>query len=150
VLSWLVLESVVLQRLLTADPLPAVMRATIGIQLAPPAVGLVAYLAVASAPSALVVHMLLGYAVLQALMLLRLLPWICAQGWSMSYWAVSFGATALALGAQRWLVHGATALASALAHPLFFLANGTVALLLIGSVWAFLHLLRPITSKKPR
>lgn len=135
VLSWLVLESVVLQRLLTADPLPAAMRASFGIQLAPPAVGLVAYLAVASEPSALVVHMLLGYAVLQVLVLLRLLPWICAQGWSMSYWAVSFGATALALGAQRGLAHSATAPVSALAHLLFYMANGTVALLLVGSVW---------------
>ncbi len=142
--SWLVLESVVLLRLATTEPLPAALRATFGIQLAPPAVGLVAYLAVTPEPSALVVHMLLGYAVLQVVMLVRLLQWICAQGWSMSYWAISFGVTALALGAQRWVEHSATAPVAALAHPLFFLANGTVALLLIGSIWAFLHSPRAI------
>jgi tellurite resistance protein len=139
VLSWLAVESVVLQRVLTGDPMPAALRATLGIQLAPPAVGLVAYLAVASQPSALVVHMLLGYAVLQALLMMRLLPWICAQGWSMSYWSVSFGATGLALGALRWLAHSASAPALALAGLLFYIANGVVALLLVGSVWEVLR-----------
>jgi tellurite resistance protein len=139
VLSWLALESLVLQRLLTADPMPAALRGTLGIQLAPPAVGLVAYLAVTPDPSALVVHMLLGYALLQAMLLVRLLPWLCAQGWSMSYWSVSFGATGLALGAQRWMEQGASGPALLFASPLFYVANGIVALLLIGSIWEVLR-----------
>jgi tellurite resistance protein len=139
VVSWLVLESVVLQRLLTVDPLPAALRGTLGIQLAPPAVGLVAYLAVTPQPSASVAHMLLGYALLQGLLLLRLLPWICAQGWSMSYWSVSFGGTALAVGAQRWLANGASSSAAWLAEFLFYVANVLVALLLVGSAGDFLR-----------
>ena len=143
VLSWLVLESVVLHHLMTVESLPATLRGTFGIQLAPPAVGLVAYLAVAPDPSTLVVHMLLGYALLQAALLVRLLPWLCAQGWSMSYWSVSFGATGLAVGVQRWLAHGAApSPAASLASPLFYLANGVVALLLIGSVWELLRFQR--------
>jgi tellurite resistance protein len=134
-LSWLVLESVLLQHLLTTNPLNEALRGTLGIKLAPPAVGLVAYFAVAPQPSALVVHMLLGYAVLQTLLLLRLLPWICAQGWSMSYWSISFGVTGLTLGAQRWMALGASGPALLLASPLFYFANSIVALLLIGSIW---------------
>lgn len=135
VVSWLSLESVVLHRLTAADPLPETLRATMGIQLAPPAVGLVAYVAVTPEPMALVAHMLLGYGLLQALLLVRLAPWICKQGWSMAYWAVSFGVTGLALGAQRWLALGQTAPAQALAAGLFWLANGVLGLLLFGSAW---------------
>lgn len=142
VLSWLTLESVVLHRLATADPLPEALRASLGIQLAPPAVGLAVYVTVTPQPAALVAHMLLGYGLLQALLLVRLTPWICKQGWSMAYWAVSFGATGLALGAQRWLALAQTAPAQALAPLLFCLANGVVGLLLIGSVWGALP--RPI------
>ncbi len=137
-MSWLALESVVLHRLATADPLPEALRATLGIQLAPPAVGLVAYLAVTPEPVALVAHMLLGYGLLQVLLLVRLTPWICQQGWSMAYWAVSFGVTGLALGAQRWLALDQSAPAQALAPVLFCLANGVLGLLLIGSVWGAL------------
>ena len=143
ILSWLVLESVVLQRLLTTESLPAALRGTFGIQLAPPAVGLVAYLAVTPDPSTLVVHMLLGYALLQAALLIRLLPWLSTLGWSTSYWSVSFGATGLAVGAQRWLAHGeALSPVATLASPLFYLANGVVALLSIGSAWELLRFQR--------
>lgn len=139
VLSWLALESALLHRLATADPLPQALRATLGIQLAPPAVGLAAYVAVAQEPMALVAHMLLGYGLLQALLLVRLAPWIGKQGWSMAYWAVSFGATGLALGTQRWLAHGNSGPAQALAPVLFGVANGVIGLLVLGSLWgAFL------------
>ncbi len=141
--SWLALESVVLHRLATAEPLPEALRATLGIQLAPPAVGLAAYMAVAPEPMALVAHMLLGYGLLQALLLVRLAPWIGKQGWSMAYWAVSFGVTGLALGAQRWLAHGHGGPAQALAPILFGVANGVVGLLLVGSVWG---VFRPVAA----
>ena len=44
--SWLAIESVLLHRLYTAEPLPEPLRPTLGIQLAPPAVGGLAYVTV--------------------------------------------------------------------------------------------------------
>ena len=54
--------------------LPAPLRPTLGIQLAPPVVGGVAYLSVTTGTPDLLAYAMLGYGVLQALLLLRLLP----------------------------------------------------------------------------
>lgn len=97
--SWLAIESVLLHRLYTLGPLPEALRPTLGIQLAPPAVGTLAYLAVTDGPPGLPAHALLGYGLLQALVLLRLLPWVARQPFAPSYWAFSFGVTALSADA---------------------------------------------------
>ncbi|HMI10949.1 MAG TPA: hypothetical protein VK567_05035, partial [Bradyrhizobium sp.] len=55
--------------------LPIALRPTLGIQLAPPTVGAVAYLGINGGVPDLVAHALVGYGLLQALLLLRLLPW---------------------------------------------------------------------------
>lgn len=60
--SWLAIESVLLHRMLHGDNMPAAMRATFGVQLAPPAVGLVALLAATDSPPPLFALMLFGYA----------------------------------------------------------------------------------------
>jgi tellurite resistance protein len=44
--SWFAIESVLLHRLHTVETLPIALRPTLGIQLAPPVVGAVAYLAI--------------------------------------------------------------------------------------------------------
>lgn len=84
--SWLAIESVLIHRLLTADPLPPPLRPTLGIQLAPAPVGALAYLAVTQGPPDILAHALLGYGVLQALVLVRLLPWIAKQPFAPTYW----------------------------------------------------------------
>ncbi|TPG52639.1 dicarboxylate transporter/tellurite-resistance protein TehA [Sphingomonas glacialis] len=93
--SWLGIESVLLHRLYTAAPLLPALRPTLGIQLAPPSVGALAYLATGADPTSLVPQAFLGFALLQALLLLRLWPWITEQPFAPSYWAVTFGVTAL-------------------------------------------------------
>lgn len=95
--SWLAIDSVVLHRFLHAPELSHQLRPAFGVQLAPPAVGSVAYLSTGAVPDALLYGML-GYALLQAAILLRLIPWIAKHGVSISYWSFSFGTTALATG----------------------------------------------------
>jgi tellurite resistance protein len=73
--SWIAIESVLLGRMLTGPELAAALRPTLGIQLAPAPVCAVAYLSVTPGPPDVFAHALIGYGVLQSLILLRLLPW---------------------------------------------------------------------------
>jgi tellurite resistance protein TehA-like permease len=61
-------------RRLSLTTLP--LCATLGIQLAPPAVGAVAYLSITHGEPDLVAQALVGYGLLQALLLIRLGSWI--------------------------------------------------------------------------
>jgi tellurite resistance protein len=133
-LSWIALESVILYRLLNAEPLAVPLRPTLGIQLAPPAVGLVAYLSVTTGDPGVVAQVLLGYALLQALILIRLLPWIRAQSFSASYWSFTFGVSALALGAERMVDRGVIGPANEMAPILFIIANIVVGVVALGSI----------------
>jgi tellurite resistance protein len=132
--AWLALESVILHRLLVVDPLAVPLRPTLGIQLAPPAVGLGAYLSVTQGDPGLTAQVLFGYALLQGLILLRLLPWIRKQPFTPSYWAFTFGAGALSLAALRMSQRGVTGPAAVLAPPLFVVANVVIGSIAIGSI----------------
>ena len=133
-LSWLAIESVIIHRLYVVDPLPVALRATLGIQLAPPAVGAVAYLSVTSGPPDLVVQAMVGYGLLQALLLIRLWRWIRKQPFSPSYWAFTFGVSALALAVMRMVERGLTGPVQWLALPLFVFANLFIGWVAIGTV----------------
>jgi tellurite resistance protein len=132
--SWIAIESVLLHRLYTGAVLPAALRPTLGLQLAPPAVGAVAYLYVTGDTPNIAAHALLGYGLLQALLLLRLLPWIMDQRFAASYWAFSFGVTALANAPLVMIIHGETGAVAELAPVLFCAANFVVGLLTIRSL----------------
>jgi tellurite resistance protein len=121
--SWLAIESVLLHRLYTVSSLPAALRPTLGIQLAPPAVGAVAYLSVNGTNPDLGAYALVGYGLLQALLLLRLLPWIMEQPFSASYWSFTFGVSAMATAPLRMVAHGDGGPLSVLAPYLFAAAN---------------------------
>ncbi|HZZ13666.1 MAG TPA: dicarboxylate transporter/tellurite-resistance protein TehA [Paraburkholderia sp.] len=131
VLSWLALESMILHRAAVHEPLPEALRPTLGVQLAPPVVGGVAYLSLTTGTPDLVALMLLGYGLYQALLLLRLLPWIRQQSFVPGYWAFSFGVAALPTMAIRMLERGATGPLEWLAPVLFVAANGVIALLAV-------------------
>jgi tellurite resistance protein len=148
--SWLAIESVLLHRLYTAASLPPVLRPVLGIQLAPPAVGAVAYLSVSDGAPDLVAHALLGYGLLQALILIRLLPWIMQQPFAPSYWAFTFGVTALGTAPLPMVEHGERGAIARLAPYLFIAANVTVGLIAVGSLWLVArHLLtsQPTSSR---
>lgn len=120
--SWLAIESVLLHRLYTGPPLPAPLRPTLGIQLAPPSVGVLAYLNVGGGRPDIFAQALVGYALLQVLLLLRLARWIRAQPFAPSYWAFSLGAAALAGACVRLAAAGAP-VERTLAVPVFIAVN---------------------------
>lgn len=121
-LSMVVLESVVLHRLMT-HALPTELRATMGLHLATPAVGSVAYLTNTDGLPDRFVQMLFGYALLQGLVMLRLVPWLRQQSFSPAAWAYTFGISALPLAALRFVERGQAGPISYLALPLFAGAN---------------------------
>ncbi|MFM0181424.1 dicarboxylate transporter/tellurite-resistance protein TehA [Paraburkholderia aspalathi] len=131
VLSWLAIESMILHRAAVHEALPEALRPILGIQLAPPVVGGVTYLSLSSGTPDLIALMLLGYGLYQALMLLRLLPWIRQQAFVPGYWAFSFGVAALPTMAIRMVERGATGPLEWIAPVLFIAANVVIGILVV-------------------
>ncbi len=151
--TWLAIESVLLHRLYTGTPFPLPLRPMLGIQLAPPTVGAVAYLSVSEGAPELLAHALVGYGLLQALLFVRMLPWIMEQPFAPSYWAVTFGATALASAPLRMVELGEAGAVASLAPFLFVAANLTVGAIAAGSLRLLVrHVLtsRPVRSRSSR
>ncbi|MGF6741178.1 tellurite resistance protein TehA-like permease [Paraburkholderia atlantica] len=130
-LAWLALESMIVHRAAVHEPLPEALRPTLGVQLAPPVVGGVAYLSLTSGTPDLFAFALLGYGLFQALMLLRLLPWIRQHAFVPGYWAFSFGVAALPTMALRLVERGATGPIEYAAPVLFVVANAIIAILVV-------------------
>lgn len=148
--AWLAIESVLLHRLYTGEPMAPALRPTLGIQLAPPAVGAVSYLSVGPGIPDLFAHALIGYGVLQALLLLRMGGWIAEQKFSAGYWAFTFGATALAAAAIRLSPADGNGALATLAPVLFIVANAVVLLVALGTLRLLLkHQLLPATAVVP-
>ena len=141
--SWLAIESILLHRLLTGPMTPPALRPTLGVQLAPAPVAAVAYISVSGGTPDVFVHALIGYGILQLVVLLRLSRWLREAGAVMGFWAFSFGATSIATAPLRLLGHGDNAAISVVAPVTFILANliviglavMTVLLLLSGSMY---------------
>lgn len=133
-LAWFALESVLMHRLYVHNPLIPALRPTLGIQLAPAVVGCSAYLSLTSGPPDLIAKGLLGYGLLQALILARLLPWIMVQPFATSYWAFTFGLTAMAFDAMKLVERGVGGMALPLAYATFAIANIAVATVAIGTL----------------
>ena len=134
VLAWFALESVLMHRLYTQAPLAPALRPTLGIQLAPPVVACSAYLALTSGEPDLFAKGLLGYGLLQALILARLLPWIVQQSFSPGYWAFTFGLTALSYDTMRFAERGGAPLFMRLAEGIFVVVNMLLAVIVIGTL----------------
>lgn len=132
--SWLAIESVLLHRLYTVAALPVPLRPSLGVQLAPPVVGGVAYLSITSGVPDLIAHALLGYGCLQALLMLRLLPWIGQQAFAASYWAFSFGVTAFGNMFLRMTERGDIGAVATLAPYMFGAVNIAMCLLILGTL----------------
>jgi tellurite resistance protein len=133
--AWLAIESVLLHRLYTAPAMPPALRPSLGIQLAPPAVAAVAYLNVGGGTPDLLAHALVGYAILQALILLRMWPWLRVAGANPAWWGFSFGSAALPTAAMKLVAHGDTGPAATLAPYLFVAGNlviGALTLMTVG------------------
>jgi tellurite resistance protein len=138
-LTWLAVESALFHRLFTEPELPNELRATMGIQLAPPAVGTAAYLSATIGQPDTLAHAMFGYAVLQALVLLRLTPWLLRQKFGVSYWAFTFGATALATDAIRLVERGDGSPLLFLAPTIFIVVNVTVLIIAVATIFQLAH-----------
>jgi tellurite resistance protein len=134
VFSWLAIESIVLGRAATREAIPPAMRPALGVQLAPPVVGGIAYLSLTTGAPDLMAHMLFGYGLYQAALLLRLSAWIRQPSFSPGYWSFSFGATALPEMAMRMLERGDSGPVAWAAMLLFVGANLVIAYLALSTV----------------
>ena len=146
--SWLALESIIMNRLFLLEALPKPLRSTLGIQLAPPTVGCVAYLGITSGHPDAFAQILFGYGLLQALILLRLIPWLCQQPFGASYWAFTFGISALALSSLHLVERGMTGAMEKLAVLLFIGANLIIGSIALGTLRLLLRgkLLPPVVT----
>ena len=131
--SWLVIEAVMWQRLLTGPNLAVPLRATMGIHMAPPAVGLVAYTAATGGSLDVFALMLFGYALLQATITARLWGWLGEQPFGAPFWAYSFAVASLPTGAMRLAIAGSPT-AGLLAPGLFAVGNLIIAWFVVRSI----------------
>jgi tellurite resistance protein len=122
-LSWIALESLILHRAAVHEALPDVLRPSLGIQIAPPVVGGIAWMSLTGGAPDAFAMILLGYGLYQALLMARLVPWIRSQPVSVSWWGFSFGVAALPGMALRMVERGATGPLEWLAPALFVMAN---------------------------
>jgi tellurite resistance protein len=110
------------------------LRTTLGIHLAPPAVGCVAYLSVTGGPPDMIAQMLFGYALFQAAIMIRLIPWLREHPFNAGYWAYTFAVSALPLAALRFIEKGYAGPVASMALPLFGAANLIIGSILIGTI----------------
>ena len=136
ILSWLALESMVLSRASMQAAIPVPQRPLFGIQVAPAMVAGVSYMSLTSGPPDLLAHMLLGYGLYQALLALRLWPWIREAAFAPSYWAFSFGVMAMATIALRLLERAPSEWLWQLLAPVLFAVANAVMALLMWHTWA--------------
>jgi tellurite resistance protein len=146
--TWLAIESVLLQRLYTSEPLSDALRPMLGIQLAPRQWA--PYVNASSGAGDMLVHAFIGYAILQGVLLTRMLPWITRR-FVPSLWGFSFGATALATASLILSARGDTGAISVVAAPAFAVANLLVIGLIIGTAVLLVsgRLLPPVARNAP-
>lgn len=133
-LAWFFLEPAVQQRLRNLIALPENIRPIIGIQLAPAFVCCSAYLAINDGEIDLLAKGLVGYGLLQLFFLLRLMPWIATKGFTMPFWAFSFGLASMA-GVGLHTAHGSSSpYLELLGLAMFGFASCCITLLTLGTL----------------
>jgi tellurite resistance protein len=103
VLSWVLLGSVVLNRLITAKRMPAAMQPVTAIELAPPALAGVAWFALAARGITLIAYAIGGYLVLMALVQVRLLPHYLKLRFTPGFWSFTFSYAIAITLALEWI-----------------------------------------------
>jgi tellurite resistance protein len=131
--SWLTLESLMFGRLWHGAPLPAPQRPSLGIQFAPPVVCSAALLVIAPDIAPQWLLMLLGYALFQMIVGLRLKAWIGQQPFGYSWWAFSFGVVSATVTCVKLAINHVPA-ATTLALPVFVCGNLFIGYLCVRTV----------------
>jgi tellurite resistance protein len=116
VICWVLMSSIVLDRLFFRPQLPPPLLPTLAIELAPPVVAGFAWFAVSDGSTGIVSRALGGYAILMALVQIRFIPLYVRMKFSVGFWAFTFSYAAAATVAILWLTltrpPGATAWAA--------------------------------------
>jgi len=139
VFSWLSLEPAILHRLRNLEPVAPAVRPAIGIQLAPAFVGCSTYLVLNGGEIDLLVKLLIGYGVLQLLFLIRLLPWLFQNGFTVSFWAFSFGLASMANVGLHLYQGTSNMILGILGLSLFWFASMMIGLLILGTLYLIMR-----------
>ena len=103
VICWLLLGSMILNRLFIRPALPPALMPTMAIEIAPPVVAGLAYFALTGRAVNLVACALAGYAVLMALAQVRLIPVYARLSFTPGFWAFTFSYAAAVADALVWM-----------------------------------------------
>ncbi|GII23233.1 TDT family transporter [Planosporangium mesophilum] len=106
VLSWLLIGSVIMARLMFRAPLPRPLKPTLAIEVAPPALAGLAYLAITHGRVDLVALALGGFTALAVIVQLRLIPVYRRLAFGPAFWSFAFPYAAVATFALHWINYG--------------------------------------------
>jgi tellurite resistance protein len=102
-ICWIVLGSIILNRLFFRSALPGGLIPTLAIEIAPPVVAGNTYFFLTGGRVDLFAYFLAGYAVLMALVQLRLAPVYLKLAFTPGFWGFTFSYAAAAGFAMRWI-----------------------------------------------
>lgn len=134
VISWLTLEPLITHRLRTGTPTAPPARGAVGVQLAPAFVACYAYLSVNGGHVDAVALVLVGYGVLQLLLVARLWRWFLAAGFRPGLWAFSFGFAAMVNCGLRITQSSPDTAVQVVAVALVVVGTAAVLALVVGTV----------------
>ncbi|HTZ93461.1 MAG TPA: hypothetical protein VMB74_13775 [Streptosporangiaceae bacterium] len=103
VVSWLILGSIIMNRLFFRPRLPGPLVPTMAIEVAPPVVAGLAYFAIDGGRVDFVARALGCYAILMTVVQVRLIPVYARLAFSAGFWSFSFSYAALATDGLLWL-----------------------------------------------
>lgn len=106
VVSWLLIGSVIIARLLFRPRLPAPLTPTLAIEVAPPALAGLAYLAITHGRVDAIALALGGFTALAAIVQLRLVPVYRRLSFGPAFWSFAFPYAATATFALHWINYG--------------------------------------------
>jgi tellurite resistance protein len=106
VLSWLLIGSVIMARLLFRPPLPQPLTPTLAIDVAPPALAGLAYLAITRGRVDAVALAFGGFTTLAVIVQLRLIPVYRRLSFGPAFWSFAFPYAAAATFALHWINYG--------------------------------------------
>ena len=130
-LCWFLLGSLVLNRLFFSRALPAPLLPTLAIELAPPAVGGIAWFALNGGHIDLGARVLGAYTVLMVLVQLRFLPLFLKLHFSPGFWAFTFSYAAAVSDAIVWIRAGSGPGGKALTIALLVVITGFVGVIAV-------------------
>lgn len=125
--AWFLLGATLLGRYLSSGELPSALRPLLGLELAPPAFGLVAWQVLDGAGLDAPSRTFLGFSLLVAVVLLRLVGRFRGVPFGTAWWAFTFPLAALSTATLRMGAAAPGSTGAALALPVFVVANAVIA-----------------------